>query len=395
MNGILSIPILLITLMWYLSGVSSGICQNTLTVHTEKKENYEIKTWGTDSVEQGVFLIPDNNSFLLTGVTYSNRQPQITFNKITSDMNVLWTKVLPDRHFRFLYSGTKAHDGNYIFSGFIRKEGERQLDAMIVKADQSGDTLWTLLLDGPKEERAYDIRQTKDKNYIVAGLTSSWDAGNLDGLLFKINDSGRVIWKKTFGEEKLDKFYNTMEMENSDLLISGITNENYPQNSDILLYRVTTDGEFIWKKIIATSKGEFPSVVTELKNRQIFIAGHTLEKSDSLGALLFMRLDEKGEVIAKTIFQTAEDIKLENGIFTNDGRFIGIGFIRKPSTDTRDIVLIKYYIETEKCQVSKIEFSELNDEVYNIQQISKNLFLIAGQTMRNNGDNLLIKWKTE
>ena len=72
-------------------------------------------------------------------------------------------------------------------------------------AEESPLIDWQKCLGGSNTENAYDIKQTKDKGYIVAGTTNSNDGdviglhGATDGWVVKLNETGEIQWQKCLG----------------------------------------------------------------------------------------------------------------------------------------------------------------------------------------------------
>jgi hypothetical protein len=82
-------------------------------------------------------------------------------------------------------SGTR--DGGYMIAGSI--DWGDSARAWLVKANSSGDTVWTRALGGPGREIGADVEQTSDGGYIVAGTSDSADGSVL---LIRTDSLGRV-----------------------------------------------------------------------------------------------------------------------------------------------------------------------------------------------------------
>ena len=58
---------------------------------------------------------------------------------------------------------------------------------------------------------------------MVAGFTFSWGAGNRDFWLFKINDSGQVLWSCTQGDAGYQEAYNVIQTGQNQYVMTGWT----------------------------------------------------------------------------------------------------------------------------------------------------------------------------
>jgi hypothetical protein len=77
-------------------------------------------------------------------------------------------------------------------AGYTYSFGAGSWDFFLVKTDASGDVQWAKTYGGTNLDRAYSVQQTSDGGYIVAGVTTSFGAGNWDALLIKTDANGNI-----------------------------------------------------------------------------------------------------------------------------------------------------------------------------------------------------------
>jgi hypothetical protein len=353
------------------------------------------KTYGGDSLDRAMSILPlDNKSDLVIGLNFDSGMGDPTISKVRkNDLSIEWTKVFKLKGYDFLYSGTRTPDGNYMASGFTNSSGTGLLDCWIVKFNPSGDTLWTRTFGGPKDERGYEVTTTSDNGYVVAATTTSWGSGDIDGLIIKLNATGEIVWHKVIGEKLIDRTYSIVEVENGDLIISGITNANYPGNSDILLYRLSKDGDIVWRKVMGGSKGDIAHCLLKRPDNTLMMIGYTAEKGDSLSYPLIVHVNTSGEVIEKFEVEPGLDIKLIDGYINEQGDCVGTGFMRTSLKSPFDIVLFKLEFAKKKLTIKRLPVSGNAEEAYGSAILSKGNALIVGHSMATRkGDMLFIKW---
>src|SRR5690606_5342384 len=111
----------------------------------------------------------------------------------------------------------QTNDGGYIIGANTLSNNSGTLagltnfgdqDIWILKLDRDGDLEWQKLYGGSSSDYCYSIQQTMDEGFIVAGLTNSSNSGTLNGLMnngisdgwiFKLDQSGNIIWQKLLG----------------------------------------------------------------------------------------------------------------------------------------------------------------------------------------------------
>jgi len=150
-------------------------------------------------------------------------------------------------------------------------------------------------IGGRGEENIFYVIKLRDGNFLSCGFTESHDGdfdvrnGSLDAFLVKTNSKGDIIWKKTYGGNRDDVFYNIIETVSGDILAVGTSGSNtnvtnhhgIPGTDDIWLVRTKSTGELIKERCYGGSKSEstFDLGMSEGiiidRNGDILIAGQT------------------------------------------------------------------------------------------------------------------------
>jgi hypothetical protein len=93
----------------------------------------------------------------------------------------------------------------------------------VVKVDLNGTMLWAKTVGGKNVDSPSCITPSKDGGYLVGGFTFSFGAGNRDFWLFKIDDSGQVLWSCTQGNEGFQEAYSVIEAGENQYVMVGWT----------------------------------------------------------------------------------------------------------------------------------------------------------------------------
>ena len=362
-------------------------------VHDIPEQSIEIRVIKSDSVSRGFFLLPTGYGYLAGGLVFEKGNGQLMLTGLDYQANLLWSRIHSSLGYDFCYSGTISPDKKFVLSGFSNTNSNGAFDAWIVKVDEKGEIIWQTSIGGKKNDRAYEIVGTKKGEYIFVGQTESWGSKGIDGMVVKIDNSGNPIWRKIIGNEKLDRLYSVVILSNGDLIISGITNENYPGNSDIQVIRMTTDGDLLWRKIYGSKKGDIAHSLCRLNNDTFLIIGYTAEYSFPQSNPMIMHLDGDGNVLGKYIYRTVQDVKLIDGYVTNQGQFIGAGFIRDNLESDWDVLTLKFDLNKQTFDVFKVRMPN-DQEIYDIQPFDSNTSILIGHTViDDNTNHLVMKWK--
>lgn len=82
-----------------------------------------------------------------------------------------------------------------------------------------------------------------DGNYVLLTNTSDFGNGGLDMLLSKLDDSGEMIWEKSYGSSSSDQGQSLAERDNGDLVVLGNSNEKSGSESNFEMFLLETDQE--------------------------------------------------------------------------------------------------------------------------------------------------------
>ena len=130
---------------------------------------------------------------------------------------------------------------------------------------------------GTGDEVGYDIIQASDKNYIITGSTTTYGSGSQDVWLMKTNQSGDIIWKKTFGGANVDIGYSVIEKSNGNLLVAGVEKSfMFGMGLNVYLVETDKDGNLIRQKNYGDNTNDGAHQVIALNDNSGYIlAGGT------------------------------------------------------------------------------------------------------------------------
>jgi hypothetical protein len=145
--------------------------------------------------------------------------------------------------------------------GYLIMAGIEGVDSWLIKTDINGDMLWNKNFT---DEMPYDV---------IFSTVLSDSSGNIylmgwrvvqfqDGwpLIVKLDSCGEQVWCRQFIDDDYDWgwFQEALILDNGDIL--GMTHmESQEQIDMVFLYRITPDGELLWKKSYA-SKNNYPLI---------------------------------------------------------------------------------------------------------------------------------------
>jgi hypothetical protein len=198
----------------------------------------------------GNYIISSHsNSFSLNGY-YTN----IWILKIDSNGDIIWDKVYnpldygTERVRPFL---KQTLDNGYIAAGYTGGELWSYSGSWIFTLTEDGEMKWhkyyNHLVTGT--EKILSLGATSDGGYIFSGLTSdphtsdyNIDDDDFDVWFSKIDKDGNVIWNKTFGGSLFDRADSILQISDGNFIVAGTTSSFGAGEEDILLLKLDKHG---------------------------------------------------------------------------------------------------------------------------------------------------------
>lgn len=180
----------------------------------------------------------------------------------------------------------QARDTGYIVTGFVGDTMGSSYPLCLIKTDDKGNTQWTLIYNA---EGGQCVRQTRDSNYLVAGIIR-----NHAGLL-KVDVNGDTLWSRTYG---FDKTMCCIEKKDKDeYVLTGNASKSmafwsFPAGTPWLLSTDST-GDSLWAQTYERIASNM--YVQQTRDKGFIITGGDITggtkgdlfllKTDSLGLL--------------------------------------------------------------------------------------------------------------
>ena len=237
-----------------------------------------------------------DGGYIITGYTISILLYDMILIRTDSLGKIVWSSTYGGEHPDCGYSVLQTSDG-FTIIGSTRSYGAGETDVYLVKTDFLGDTIWTKTFGGTDNDRGLSIIQTSDGGYLIAGETWSYGAGSCDVYLIRANSSGDTLWTKTYGGYLNDGACCVIESADSCYLIAGYALSFTAGDADMYLIKTDSNGDTIWTKTYGGSKDDQIGTVYETSDKGFIIEGYT--KSFGAGGtdIYLVKVDSIGDTI--------------------------------------------------------------------------------------------------
>jgi len=299
-----------------------------------------------------------NDRYLLTGED-SNNTEAIWAKLIDNNGEEIWNKTYEGEHQKSAISITETSDNNFIILGTERLNNSHDINLYFIKIDIEGNLLWEKRWGKEDQiEKATDIISSSNGSYYILGNTSNGGVKtiNTDILLLNIDDTGKIIWEKSYEDEfSKSEAFSICESEEGDLMTVGHIDDK------IMISKFNNSGNLLWQKRFVDSLSGMGFSVLPKDDNSFIACGFERpmsgpppteiysDGSDKIVILdsekiadpadaIVIEFDANGKILSKEVFGGTDSDYLYNLKQTNDNGYILVG-----TTHSQDHDISKSY----------------------------------------------------
>lgn len=320
-----------------------------------------------------------DGGYILVGYTesYGAGMTDIMLVKTDSSGQLEWFQTYGDDSVEEAECVRQTIDGGYIIGGRQSNMFTLGIDAILLKTDSNGNQLWIQNYGGRNYDYAMHVEQTEDEGYILAGATASY-ANSRDIYIVKTNSLGDEEWHRSFGFDGYDMAYDVKQTLDGGYIVAGSSEINGPSD-DAILIKIDSEGNTDWynhyggggvqcgRSLCLTLDGGY-TVGGNSNNGGPYWGDMYIFKVDSLGSLIWEYTNcEASSQVAESIFPTA------------DGGFAAAGYGFQSSTSSSSIALVKLDAFGNEEWLTYYDWDS-DESAKDLIQVSDGTFIILGHT---------------
>lgn len=305
------------------------------------------KTFGGPGSDVGGGMAPTaDGGFIITGSTnsYGGKATEVCLIKTDASGNTVWQKV---------YDGTdggggvivaQTSDGGFIISGGTypyTAPGPIVTSFFLLKTDPTGKLLWLETYDSSRYNNSALVVPAADGGYMVALQIGSVFL-DVDILLVKIDQVGRVVWEKRLSREGNQVGQSLATTHDGGYIIVGSTGYTSGENGKVFLIKMNASGDVLWEKTYADGSGAGRSLARTPDGGYIIAGGFISSRSRGIGVYL-LKTDACGNFIWEKTIDGPNNESAQSVSVAIDGGFIiaGEAYSQVADSGWREAFLIK------------------------------------------------------
>jgi hypothetical protein len=325
-----------------------------------------VTTWNTSTYPTGTYTV---RLEVLEGETVLSDS---TTSLEVSGALFMWAKTYGGKHHDVGYSIQQTSEGGYIVAGEAWSFDAGQSDAWVLKLDGNGETEWQRAYGNKHHDAGYSIQQTRDGGYIMAGETDAEAPFWGDFWVVKLNSSGDIEWQKTYGNGWANSIQETSE---GGYIVAGMN------NGDAWVIKLDRDGEIEWQKAFRGMHGDWAHSVKETSEGGYIVAG-TIK-----GDAWVFKLNAQGNVEWQKTYGSCSLDAIFSIEQTEEGGYVVASLRSSPGLGHSDVWVLKLdsfgNIEWQKAYGDR-----KHDFAHSIEQTKDGGYIVAGWTQADSDDGL-------
>ena len=323
-----------------------------------KTDNYGLMKWeksfGGDTNEEGFDVISTSDGgFLFVGYSWSfGNAQQIYAVKTDFAGNSVWEKTFGGSMWEVGYSVIEVSSGGYLIAGFSNSPGisSGNSDVFIIKIDYNGEKIWEKAYGNPtfpNHEWAYDILETKDGGFLIAGARDRYSDGSVNGLLISIDKKGELIWEKEYPDDgnNSETFYSITKSNDGNYYLCSTLNS--ASNNNLYqpkIIKIDALGNIGWERTLTSDSRKYHQfrATSTLNGNVVIVGSSSLDLPDGPKEDAFLtRIDSKGNILWTNAYGSYDEDDWGWSVFeTPQENIVFVGSTKSFGSSLFDIYLV-------------------------------------------------------
>ncbi len=237
-----------------------------------------------------------------------------------------WIKTIGGINDETIYSFTTSSDDNIIACGYAKSYGNSKGDFWIVKMNFDGDTIWSKTYGANERETAMSIIETNDGNYLIAGVSESFNStSESDAFVLKINSYGDSIWSSVINGGRIDHINSIVEMKDRKIMLTGKTFPGANDSYDMWIINLDENGDSLWSKVYGGTGADEGESICVASDSSVLICGNTVAASNNVTNPIILELNQSGDTLWTKTFENNSYTIAKSIKKCSDGNFIVTG----------------------------------------------------------------------
>jgi len=365
----------------------------------------------------------NDGGYIVAGITSSNNGDVFGNHggldfwvlKLNGTGGVQWKKTYGGSENEMPFAVKQTSDGGYVVAGYTKSinwdvsGNNGYFDAWVLKLNANGTILWQKCLGGSNWEEAWDIDQTTDGGYIVAGRSVSTDGdvtvnhGSFDYWVVKLDSLGALLWQKSYGGSHEDIGYAVKQTTDGGYIVVG---ESFSTDGlvignqgsvDYWVLKLDHEGKIEWQRSLGGTNWDRANDVLQARDGGYVVFGYSyssdgdLTQNNGNNDFWVVKLNTQGDIEWQNSFGGSNNDNGRSIAQTNDGGYVMTGQTQSNDGDAvgndggADLWVVRIN-EHGELLWQRSYGGSMAETGHSIQQTNDGGYIVAGYAWSTDGD---------
>lgn len=242
---------------------------------------------------------------------------------------------------------------------------------------------WESWIGGTGHDVVFDIQETGDGGYLLAGNTTPVN-GNGEAYLVKLDANGTKVWEKTYGGPGEDVFLDVAATEDGFVLV-GTTTAKATGLDRLMLLRVDMNGGVLFEtntsgRGIARGLG-----VTEAPDGSFVATGLSAVNPSSPSDIYLVRVGSMGMIAWEKYYGGQGEDRAFKVVGASDGGFVIAGAMTPDGQSGTDAYLLKVDRDGNRAWEKHYGTGDRSEAVFDLVRVADGGYVMVGRSSSGSG----------
>ncbi len=294
-------------LVGYTGSYGAGNKDGFIVKYNPIAKTYQYSTWGKSEYDELRSVSMTEDDIIIGGYSMWRDESsayQAVLVKLNSELQLEWVSNFGNWHFQHGYTTLVLNNGDYLLGGV-----DRQItwpSPFLVKTDNSGQLIWEKTWIEYSPSYIVDMLEKENGNIVLLcsvggffNLGSHWHSAgssNADVCFLEIDSSGNVVKLKVIHNPHHDIPVKIIPaFDDKYYLLSHSQGYSNNMSFDICLSLVNSDYTYEWTKTYGGEKFEYAADMEKDSLGNIHIVGTSSSINENFPIIMYLKLNSDGD----------------------------------------------------------------------------------------------------
>lgn len=263
-------------------------------------------------------------------------------------------------------------------AGWTKSFGTGYEDILCFVVDNDGKIIFEKSYGESQMDEAFALSSTFDGGIILGGTVQNLSFGSSDVALIRLDSLGNTLWQILIGNVDDDAVSSVISTDKDEFIGVGFSHPPTRSGFNITIFKVSSNGTLQWHKVLQTDSASYDfarEIIPLLGGGYVVLCSSSL--NEQISGILLVEISENGDLIDKKFF-SSDSVKLnpERIVELDDGFIIvGTALTNQKTQPSAFILKISKNFEPMWCKI----LSGIGYEIlHSIVRSNDNTFFACG-----------------